>query len=96
MNDFLARARHYHEEIRKVLLHEWDPIGVAEVPAAQDEYDSYIGQIYTMLSRHDPRHLLIDHLWEIETVNMGPAGSRRRTEAVVDSLLRLRQTTERD
>jgi hypothetical protein len=43
-----------------VLMREWDPIGVADVPEAQDEYDSYISQTYGMLIRrsktsHPPR-----------------------------------------
>ena len=30
------RARIYHEAIRRVLLKEWDPIGVSEIKEAQD------------------------------------------------------------
>jgi hypothetical protein len=37
------------DAIRQVLLKEWDPIGVAECPEAQDEYDDYIGPIYHLL-----------------------------------------------
>jgi len=34
------RARRYHEVIHRILMQTWDPIGVADVPEAQDEYDS--------------------------------------------------------
>ena len=32
-------------ELRRLLLVEWDPIGIADVPKAQDEYDSYVGPL---------------------------------------------------
>jgi len=37
MSESLDRAKRYHEAIRGILLHEWDPIGIAEEPAARDE-----------------------------------------------------------
>lgn len=94
MSRYLDRARRYHESIRTVLLKEWDPIGVADEPGAQDEYDSYVGEVYTLLIRHEPRHTLVDHLWRIETEHMGLAGNRRHTETIADRLLSLRGDME--
>jgi hypothetical protein len=94
MSERLDRARRYHKAIRAVLLREWDPIGVAEEPDAQDEYDSYIHEIHGMLIRHEPRHRLVDHLWWVETEHMGLCGNRSRTEAVVDRLMQLREEIE--
>ncbi|GAC1467023.1 MAG: hypothetical protein NVSMB9_08160 [Isosphaeraceae bacterium] len=94
MSERNDRARGYHEAIHHVLLGEWDPIGVADQPAAQDEYDGYIHEIHGLLMRHEPRHRLIDHLWWVETVHMGLAGNRARTEAVADRLMRVRDTIE--
>lgn len=94
MSEHLDRARRYHEGIRGILLREWDPIGVADLAEAQDEYDSYISKIHGMLIRHEPRYNLIDHLWWIETDNMGLAGNRQRTEAIADRLLALRDELE--
>src|SRR5688572_19310028 len=89
MSKYLDRARNYHNRIRDILLKEWDPIGVGDVPEAQDEYDSYVGELYGMLTRHAPRHALIDHLWEIETVSMELSGNKRHTEKIADRLLKL-------
>lgn len=94
MSEHLQQAKQYHQAIHDILLHEWDPIGVAEEPAATDEYDSYIHQIHGMLIRHEPRQRLVDHLWWIETVHMGLFGNRSRTEAVVERLMRLRSEFE--
>jgi hypothetical protein len=63
MSDFLDRAKRYQEAIREILLREWDPIGIAEEPDAQDEYDSYVHEIHGLLIRHEPWHRLVDHLW---------------------------------
>jgi len=87
--DWTDRARRYHQAIRMVLLKEWDPIGVADVAAAQDEYDSYIPTVYKLLIRKSPRHAIIDYLWSVETEHMGLAGSRQTTERVVDRLLKI-------
>lgn len=94
MSEPLDRARRYHEAIHKILLHVWDPIGVCDEPNARDEYDSYIHEIHGMLIRHEPKHRLIDHLWWIETVNMGLSGNRSHTEAVADRLIKLREEIE--
>ena len=94
MGRHLDRARRYHESIREILLKQWDPIGVADVPEAQDEYDSYIGTVYVLLIRHESRQALVDHLWRVETEHMGLAGNRGHTEAIADRLLRLRDDME--
>jgi hypothetical protein len=37
--------QHGSRGLRRVLMEEWDPIGVRGVPEAADEYDSYLGPI---------------------------------------------------
>jgi hypothetical protein len=75
--------------IRDVLLHDWDPIGIADTPEAQDEYDSYISQIFGLLIRHESKQKLFDFLWWVETENMGLCGNRKHTEAAVDKLIQV-------
>lgn len=89
MSEYVDRAKQYHDAIRQILLKEWDPIGVADAPQAQDEYDGYIGQIYALLIRREHRQKLVDFLWWVITENMGLAGNRRLTEQVADRLLQL-------
>ena len=54
-----------------MLLHDWDPIGIRDVPDAGDEYDSYIGGVYRLLASGVSEDELVEHLWRIETVTMG-------------------------
>lgn len=51
-------------KIRDVLNQNWDPIGVAD--AVDDEYDSYIGGIYSLLQRNASVDDLAAHLQRIE------------------------------
>jgi hypothetical protein len=94
MSKRLDRAKTYHEAIHHILLREWDPIGVADVPEAQYEYDSYIHRLHGMLIRHEPRQRLVEHLWWVETEHMGLFGIRLRTEATADRLIELRDEIE--
>jgi hypothetical protein len=96
MSERLDRAKRYHDAIRGLLLREWDPIGIADEPAARDEYDGYVHEIHGMLIRHEPRNCLVDHLRWIETEHMALFGNRRRTEAVADRLIGLREQIEGD
>jgi len=89
VSEHLKQARNYQEAIREILFREWDPIGVGDIPKAQDEYDSYIGQIYSLLIRREPVYKMIDYLWWAETEHMGLYGNRRRTEQVAERLMRL-------
>ena len=89
MSDYKDRAQRYHHAIREILLRHWDPIGVADIPEAQGEYDSYIPGIYGRLVRHVSQQDMFDHLWGIETQNMGLAANRAKTEAVAQKLVTL-------
>lgn len=89
MSEFLRRAKSCQDAIREVLMREWDPIGVTDVPEAQDKYDSYINQIYGLLIRREPKYKLVDFLWWAENENMALYGNRKRTEHVADLLLQL-------
>lgn len=72
MNDQRTdRAKQIQSNIRDVLLREWDPIGVRDVPEAQDEYDSYVGGVYRLLASNASADELVEHLDEIETAGMG-------------------------
>ena len=87
MGEHLDRAKKYHAAIHDVLWREWDPIGVSHLSGAEDEYDSYIGQIYGMLIRREPRRNWFDFLWWVETEHMGLKGNRQHTESIADRLL---------
>jgi len=84
------RARQIQESIRRILLHDWDPIGVQQVPEAQDEYDSYAGGVYRLLASGSSAQEIADHLWRIDNETMGlPALDRAKLIPAAEKLHRL-------
>lgn len=75
--------------IRETQLHDWDPIGVQEIPEAQDEYDSYVGSVFTLLDRRSSAAEVFEYLCKLETVHMGLTGDRAKTQRVARTLAAL-------
>jgi hypothetical protein len=61
------------DQIRAVLNSDWDPIGVAGI--VDDEYDMYIGHIYSLLATNTAEHAIAKHLLGIEIDRMGLTGT---------------------
>ena len=57
------------------LMTNWDPIGVSDVPEAQDEYDSYVPEFVALLTRDASDGEIAHALYRIETVTMGLHGA---------------------
>ena len=90
MNPPEEPARRVQDEIRRILLGDWDPIGVHDVAEASDEYDSYVGAVYRLLASSATAHDVAGHLRDIEVHQMGLAselGGLERLEPVAEKLL---------
>lgn len=74
------------EAVRKILMRDWDPIGINDVPAAQDEYDAYASNVVQMLRRDASVDVLYLFLRQIETDHMGLTGDRETTRHVAEKL----------
>ncbi|MGD9905252.1 MAG: hypothetical protein AB7U83_17430 [Vicinamibacterales bacterium] len=81
-----TRARAIQAAIRDVLLNHWDPIGVAGDPAAQDEYDAYVGGVYRVLASGAGAVEVAEHLAGVEQEFMGLATSPSALLAVAQRL----------
>lgn len=62
----LKRAREIQAAIGKILLEDWDPIGIRDVREAQDEYDHFIGGVYRLLATGARAQQVAEHLCEME------------------------------
>ena len=89
MNKDVGSKQFIMNKIQKILLKEWDPIGIPDIPEAQDEYDSYIPAIYKIIQSKKPESELFDYLWWVETEHMGLSGNRKHTQAISHKLLEL-------
>ena len=66
------QSRENRVRVRDVLMREWDPIGVAGVPEAADEYDTYVDKAYVMLmDDRSTAEAISAYLFEIATNHMG-------------------------
>jgi hypothetical protein len=61
------------DQIRSVLNIDWDPIGIADI--VDDEYDMYIGRIYSLLANNVTDQVIAGHLVSIEVERMGLGGT---------------------
>jgi hypothetical protein len=75
-------------QLRRLLLHEWDPIGVGDIPEAQDEYDGYLGPVARLLRERADENALYEYLSNVRQERMGlhasPAEDRRAARAIVE------------
>jgi len=75
------QSRENRARVRELLMREWDPIGVAGIPEAADEYDAYANKAYVMLM--DDRATAEEisaYLFEIATNHMGLSGTGNLAE----------------
>lgn len=70
----MSEYKEKENAIRKILMNEWDPIGVVDEPKAQNEYDSYIPMIYKFSIVKKSKIETFDFLLKIETDFMGFTG----------------------
>jgi hypothetical protein len=61
-------------ELRALLMDHWDPIGVAGIPEAADEYDTYVGHIAGMLRQGMPADEISEYLHHVRAVLIGLGG----------------------
>jgi hypothetical protein len=79
-------SRRIRNEIRRVLLQCWDPIGISEEPKAQDEYDGYLGGVYGLLVRGASDKEIADHLVTIVEQRMSLHPQSEATERTIRAL----------
>ena len=89
------QLEHHQIELRsrvdEVLHYIWDPIGVAGVPEARDEYYSYITPIFDFLLEGKTQNEISKTLLDMSTGHMGLTYSKelkKRTEQASEVLIR--------
>ena len=82
-----AASREYRRQIGRILLEQWDPIGVADEPMAADEYEEYVYGVFRLLLNGAPASAIAEHLAKVERERMGMDGaSSSRNLAVANAL----------
>lgn len=76
--------------IDEILHYMWDPIGVAGVPQARDEYESYVPQVFLLLKETADGKDVAEYLRWLSTEHIGMGPNPDRDAEVVDVLLQWR------
>ena len=69
-----------------ILLSDWDPIGIRDVPQTADEYDAYAAPVARMIAEERSEAELTAYLLEIETEIFGLVGDTERARRVAAKL----------
>jgi hypothetical protein len=69
----MTPSEKFIHHVDEVLHYIWDPLGVAGVPEARDEYRGYLPKVTELTNEGDPR-ILAEYLHETETKSMEVAG----------------------
>ena len=75
--------------LRDLVMSEWDPIGVKNIPEAADEYDAYLGEIRQLVVTRASTQNIFEYLWQLETQHMGLTGDRARTMKFAENLSKI-------
>lgn len=73
-------------KICTILLKEWDPIGIKDIPEAQDEYNSYVPLICELLMSEASEKELFKYLCHIETELMGLSCNEKHNKIIAQKL----------
>jgi len=69
------------ENVRNILLQEWDPLDVGDNANLADEYDAYLPTILNLVNAGHTSHEIVEYLKGVEE-NMGiTLPAERRTKA---------------
>ena len=78
----------------EVLHYLWDPIGVADVPEARDEYHGYLPQIFMMIKGNKSEEEISSYMSKIQSEEIGIAANKNKISEVVKILIRWKEVIE--
>ncbi len=76
-----------YRAVDEVLHYLWDPIGVASVPEARDEYHAYLPRVFGMLKNGSIEDELAEYLGDVATTRMGISARPDHDRAIARLLL---------
>ena len=86
----MGRTQPMIEEIREILLREWDTLCIGENPHLKDEYDRYLPRILDIMYSANANVAAIENvLLLIEEKELGVTGSERSRQMVGTKLVKL-------
>ncbi len=83
-----AQERAFRRRVDEVLHYLWDPLRVAGVPQARDEYESYVPEVVKLLRQDNDSSgdALAAYLRTLSTEHMGVGHNPEHDREVIDVL----------
>lgn len=76
-----------YRAVDEILQYLWDPIGVASVPEARDEFHGYLPHVLEMIKNGSTEGELAEYLGSIPTAGMGLSANPDHDRAIARRLL---------
>jgi len=83
------KQKKLYKAIDEILWKDWDPIGVNNIEDIRDEYQHYTPYIFSLTTDGANKVKTAEHLFKIETVNMGIDGNKIHCEKIAEKILSL-------
>lgn len=76
------------QELRRLLMEHWDPIGVKDAPEAASEYDGYRAGVMQLLRSAASDEEIAEHLSQVEQERMGFRTTREQLRPLGERIVR--------
>jgi len=87
MSQLSPDALALYRAVDEVLHCQWDPIGVASVPQARDEYHSYLPHVFEMFRSGSNEDELTEYLGDVANNRIGLSASPEHDRAIARHLV---------
>jgi len=81
------KSKALYRAIGEVLHYVWDPNGVAGIPQARDEYDSYVPQVLSLVRSGAPEAEISTYLARLAADRMGLDNTLQRSNEAASALV---------
>lgn len=76
-----------YQRVDEILHSIWDPIGVAGIVQARNEYHSYLPHVLNLLLENRGKKEVADFLTEVETISMGLTANEEAAMEIAELLI---------
>ena len=76
MNKLSPKEKELYRRVDEVITYIWDPIGIAKMPQARDEYVGYLPQVFKILLDSSSPDKLTNYLVKVAVEHMGNDNSQ--------------------
>jgi hypothetical protein len=80
-----------YRQTDEILHYMWDPIGVAGIAQAKDEYHSYLPQVFQLVLKNESKEKIASHLVDIEEKSMGLTPNKAAALEIAEVLLNAKE-----